>query len=94
LSLQQEHDDLNGTIEEIRLQNDAQVQVMRGEIEAAYKKKVSTCLSLIYFLCLVSAHQVMLVHNLRNKITRAVPDLFPNVARARFVTLLKYCREM
>jgi len=41
LNVLQECDNLSGTIEEIRDQNDTDIQMIRNETEAAYKKKMS-----------------------------------------------------
>ena len=41
MNMQQEYEDLNITVEEIRLQNEASAQRMRHETEAAYAKKLS-----------------------------------------------------
>ena len=46
MNLQQECEDLNSTVEEIRLQNEASAQRMRYETEAAYTRKVGLITSL------------------------------------------------
>jgi len=61
VNLQQECEDLKGTVAQIRLENEASAQRMRHETEAAYARKVRliTCLchccgTFIMFTCFLS----------------------------------------